>query len=189
MMDRLIKQFITPKEGHVAFLIQRCASHYHPSSFAKHKFEEARKDKRVPTVYDLLSFDYMGSSEFEFGTVPGAIRQIQESVDKKGHQDIIEVEGLKTLKGEQVYVLCNLNHADLEMSSETAASALLALVEELDKGSDSIMFDDTYWVTANEKWNGARVAKRDWEEIHRLTRDLPNLPNYLRSYDLFSLLS
>ena len=77
---------------HTPYLIQRCEP-------TKKSSVKAREDLNV---HELLKFDYMGSSEFEFGAIPECFRRFHKKLDKCSiHEvDIGEGEFKKT-----VYVL------------------------------------------------------------------------------------
>lgn len=56
-----------------------------------------------PSIDELLSFDYMGSAEFEFGALPKSLKQMTSVVDD------IEVFGMKQYKafdGKMICLIC-----------------------------------------------------------------------------------
>jgi len=91
--------------SNIAYLVQRCSS-YNLHPLAEMKMLEAIEENRTPTVYELLDFDYMGSSEFEWGAVPKAIRTLESQEDF----EILQVLDLENSAGEPVFVFCATKH-------------------------------------------------------------------------------
>lgn len=66
------------KEKVVPYLVQRC------------RFEKREKMSGIDAI---LSFDYMGSAEFEFGALPKSLRAIREEIDRYVYFDVTIIDG------------------------------------------------------------------------------------------------
>jgi len=91
----------------VSYLVQRCSS-YNLDALAEKKTLLAIEESRTPTIYELLAFDYMGSSEFEWGAIPKAVRTLESQKDFA----IKQIPELKNFAGDPVFVYCSSQHFD-----------------------------------------------------------------------------
>lgn len=111
-MDSLAQQFIKPKTHLTAMLVQRCSSAT-ALPWMQDFVDKAQAEARTPMVSELLRLDYMGSSEFEWGTIPAAIRQTYEASMKTPEKFwYFQVEGLTAWDGRSVYVFCHEDYFD-----------------------------------------------------------------------------
>lgn len=71
-----------------------------------------RKNDKISRLSDMVDFDYMGSSEFEFGALPRSLRALQANVDSISST----VEGRITGdNGESLRVLHTFSPEDYEV--------------------------------------------------------------------------
>ena len=93
------------KEMERTYLIQRLTKprgFINPFSFGGGLRNGGLSEKAMDMLKGIMSFDYMGSAEFEWGAVPAAFRFIAEQASKGN----ILANSITASNGELVYYLC-----------------------------------------------------------------------------------
>jgi len=96
---------------------------------------------------NIFSFDYMGSSEFEWGAVPAALRFIAEQASKNN----IRVGVLDLEKGEQVYYLTP-NKYEEEVKNRIKLLRKGKMHLEKYCGLDQYFDEDSKWAKETRGW-------------------------------------
>jgi hypothetical protein len=115
--------------------------------------QRARFEKREAKGIDaLLRFDYMGSSEFEWGALPEALKRTREN-----KKEYIQFEfTLENFKDKPIMILCKeFDKEELPKILEQLAKAELRLKEYCDlddylKGNKDYRTSDFWWDIEND---------------------------------------
>lgn len=108
------------------WLIQRLLKPKNNKIFAAFSFGGGLKnggltDEAMELLGEILSFDYMGAAEFEWGAVPEALRCLAKTKELSKHSIIIQAKDIKDRwpprEGEkyddtEVFVVCNKEQKD-----------------------------------------------------------------------------
>lgn len=70
------------------------------------RFESIEKEK-IEGIDSLISFEYMGSAEFEWGALPKSLRRIIE--DGNGRYGFVEIPEIKNSNAESAFAYCLLS--------------------------------------------------------------------------------
>lgn len=115
--------------------------------------QRAKFQKREKTGIDsLLSFDYMGSSEFEFGALPKALKRVRES-----EKEYVQFEfAFEIFEDKPIMILCKKSDKDeLPRILAQLADKKIRLKEYCDldaylKGNRNYRTSDFWWDIEND---------------------------------------
>ena len=130
----------TSSETPNPYLIQRCK-------------EKSRAKESITGIDSLLSFDYMGSSEFEWGALPAALRRICEIADR------LEVTPVPFKKKKKLFLVCSA-HEKLE-----AIKMLGQVADEKHRTKEYVGIEA--YLKGTEDQRGYRGYSAWWDIDHR----------------------
>jgi hypothetical protein len=94
----------------------------------------------------------------------------------EGYPDVQEpIQGFSKCSGNLYMGVLEMKEKQLRyMEPKEAITALIDLINELDKGNDG-RFSDTYAVEADQRWSEGKESRREWEkyEPYLQTHNLP----------------
>jgi len=113
------------------------------------------KPSLVQGIDSLVSFDYMGSAEFEFGALPKALKSI---VSQLPNLVITQPNGLRSHDGQRVFVISTADKADgvaVFLNDMSEDKARYSLKERMEFGSalrGEKYADFNFWWDIENDW-------------------------------------
>lgn len=131
-----------------------------PHLIQRGKFKDI-EEKNIIGIDSLISFDYMGSSEFEFGALPRSLRGITSSWNQ---YQVVAVPGVHDADGLAPFLLCRKEQAEEIMGAvkifmseeypkELRTKERVGLYNYLNPQSDYDLHVDFWWdITEDNDW-------------------------------------
>lgn len=118
--------------------------------------KEDVKDADVTGIDSAFSMDYMGSAEFEFGTLPKALKAIVPNLEK---YQIFQHKALKHPDGRGIFVFCLPEAKDDLFKILEILASVGSYSYDKDKGYNFRLKESTYldYIMKGEKSIGSRI--------------------------------
>ena len=91
------------------------------------------------------------------------------------------VEGGNVVMAPEKVGFKRLSHLE---SKEECIDALLAVINELDKGDQGV-WSNEYCLDIDKRWSEGRESKREWDKISHIS-DRHDIPSYMKSYEEYT---